>query len=72
MTGDTADWVAVELEAGTTYQIGLSGRGMSDDPAADTVLTLRDSKGGMIAMNDDIKSLGSGPAPVMKRTSTQV
>ena len=61
MTDDTADWVAVELEAGTTYQIGLSGRG-EDNPAADTVLTLRDSKGGMIDMNDDINSLGGGPA----------
>ena len=26
--GDPEDWVAVELEAGTTYQINLSGRGM--------------------------------------------
>ena len=53
-----ADWVAVELEAGTTYQIGLSSRG--DEGADDTVLVLRDSKGGMIAMNDDIRSIG-GP-----------
>ena len=63
MTGDTdADWVAVELEAGTTYQI---------EPfwpwhgwmvlADDTVLMLRDSKGGMIAMNDDINSIGTRP-----------
>ena len=62
MTGDTEDWVAVELEAGTTYQINLSGRGMVDDEARadDTVLMLLDSKGGPIAMNDDIRSVG-GP-----------
>ena len=55
-----ADWVAVELEAGTTYEINLSSRGMDDDEARaeDTVLMLLDSKGGMIAMNDDINSGG--------------
>ena len=52
-----SDWVGVELEAGTTYVINLSGRGEMG-AAADTVLVLRDSKGGMIAMNDDIKSVG--------------
>ena len=57
-----ADWVAVELEAGTTYQINLSSRGMGKPMAEDTVLVLRDSKGGMIDMNDDINSLGGGPA----------
>ena len=57
-----SDWVAIELEAGTTYVITLSGRGMGEAMAEDTVLTLRDSKGGMIAMNDDIRSVG-GPSP---------
>ena len=52
------DSVAVELEAGTTYSISLSSRG--DMGAADTVLMLLDSKGGMIDMNDDIRSIG-GP-----------
>ena len=56
-----ADWVAVELEAGTTYSISLSGRG--DDGADDPVLMLLDSKGGMIAMNDDINSVGSEDDP---------
>ena len=54
-----SDWIAIELEAGTTYQITLSGRGMGGDEAEDTVLTVRDSKGGMIAMNDDIRSVGT-------------
>ena len=58
-----ADWVAVELEAGTTYSISLSGRGMDGDEAEDTVLMLLDSKGGMIAMNDDINSVGSEDNP---------
>ena len=56
-----SDWVAVELEAGTTYTISLTGTD-DDDGADDTVLVLRDSKGGMIAMNDDIRSVG-GPSP---------
>ncbi len=54
--GDS-DWIAIELEAGTTYVITLMGA--EEDGAADTVLTLRDSKGGMIAMNDDIRSVGT-------------
>ena len=69
MTDDTADWVAVELEAGTTYQIGLSGRGMGGDEAKDTVLTLRDSKGGMIDMDDDINSLGTPDNPANLNSS---
>ena len=62
MTGDTSDWVAVELEAGTTYSISLSGRptvGMDGAEAEDPVLMLLDSKGGMIAMNDDINPSGN-------------
>ena len=59
--GDS-DWVAVELEAGTTYRISLTGT--DDDAGADdTVLVLRDSKGGMIATNDDINSVGSPDNP---------
>ena len=46
------DWVAVELEAGNTDNITLAGRG--DAGAAETVLKLYDSKGGMIASNDDV------------------
>ena len=56
-----SDWVAVELEAGTTYRISLTGTG--DNAASDTVLMLRDSKGGMIASNDDINSVGSPDNP---------
>ncbi len=56
-----SDRVAVELEAGTTYRISLTGTG--DNAASDTVLMLRDSKGGMIASNDDINSVGSPDNP---------
>ena len=54
-----SDWIGIELEAGTTYVITLSARGMGEAMAEDTVLTVRDSKGGMIAMNDDIRSVGT-------------
>ena len=64
-----ADWVAVELEAGTTYQINLSGRGMGMAMAEDTVLVLRDSKGGIIDMNDDINSLGTPDNPANLNSS---
>ena len=57
-----SDWVAVELEAGTTYRISLTA-GTGDDAASDTVLALHDSKGGMIASNDDINSVGSPDNP---------
>ena len=58
-----SDWVGIELEAGTTYVINLSARGDAPAHAEDTVLVLRDSKGGMIAMNDDIKSVGDARGP---------
>ena len=56
-----ADWVAVELEAGTTYQIDLEGVDGADGEggADDTILMLLDSKGDVIAMNDDIRSIGT-------------
>ena len=64
-----SDWVAVELEAGTTYSISLSGRGEGEAMAEDTVLVLRDAKGGMIAMNDDIKSVGNAQGPANLNSS---
>ena len=59
--GDTEDWISIELEAGTTYTISVSGTLSGDDGGEmDTILTLYDSKGGMVDMNDDTKdSLGS-------------
>ena len=59
--GDTEDWIGIEMEAGTTYTISVSGTLSSDNGGEmDTILTLLDSKGGMIDMNDDTKdSLGS-------------
>ena len=59
--GDTEDWISIELEAGTTYTISVSGTlGGDDGGEMDTILTLYDSKGGMVDMNDDtMTSLGS-------------
>ena len=69
--GDTEDWIAIEMEAGTTYTISVSGTlatgdltttPAGTDPAGemDTILTLYDDKGGMIDMNDDTEDgLGS-------------
>ena len=59
--GDTEDWIGIEMEAGTTYTISVSGTlasaGMGE---MDTILTLYDDKGGMIDMNDDTEEgLGS-------------
>ena len=51
--GDTADWIGIEMEAGTTYTITVTGDLSSGDGAMDTILTLYDDKGGMIATNDD-------------------
>ena len=64
-----SDWVGIELEAGTTYVINLSGRGTGGAEAEDTVLILRDAKGGMIAMNDDIKSVGNAQGPANLNSS---
>ena len=63
--GDTADWIGIEMEAGTTYTITVSGTlaasgGQMNDGEMDTILTLYDDKGGMVDMNDDTEEgLGS-------------
>ena len=52
--GDTEDWIKIEMEAGTTYTISVSGTLSSEgNGKMDTILTLLDSKGGEIRMNDD-------------------
>lgn len=53
-----SDWIGIDLVAGTSYRFTVEGR---DDPAtadddeglADSVLQIRDSKGGVIVENDD-------------------
>ena len=59
--GDTEDWISIELEAGTTYTIGVSGTLSSlNGGEMDTILTLHDSKGEKFDMNDDTEEgLGS-------------
>lgn len=48
--GDT-DWYRVQLEAGQTYQISLNSAG--NDPLGDAWLGLYDTKGSLIAFDDD-------------------
>ena len=48
------DWIGIELEAGKTYKINLSGRGSKGDEAEDTILKLYDAGGTLRAENDDI------------------
>ena len=59
--GDREDWIGIEMEAGTTYTISVSGILSSDNGGEmDTILTLYDDKGGVIDMNDDtMEGLGS-------------
>ena len=49
---DDEDWIRIELTAGMVYTISLSGAEEGGSP--DTILTLYDSKGGLIDSNDDI------------------
>ena len=52
--GDTADWIGIEMDAGTTYTITVTGTLSSTNGGAmDTVLSLIDSKGTSFMMNDD-------------------
>ena len=46
------DWIRIELTAGMVYTFSLSGAAV--DGSNDTVLSLHDSKGGLIESNDDI------------------
>ena len=46
------DWIRIELTAGMVYTFSLSGA--ADGGSNDTVLSLHDSKGGLIESNDDI------------------
>ena len=63
------DWIVIELTAGNTYTITVAGRATAEDNADtpanneatasmlhDSVLVLRDSKGGLIRQNDDINA----------------
>jgi serralysin len=53
ITSSDSDWVAVTLETGTSYVFSTWGTGGSTTGIGDTVLTLRDSNGAQIAINDD-------------------
>ena len=51
-TKDDKDWIRIELTAGMVYTFSLSGA--AEGGSNDTVLSLHDSKGGLIDSNDDI------------------
>ena len=46
------DWIRIELQAGLTYEINLTGDG--SDGAADTILRIYNSAGAQVAVNDDV------------------
>ena len=68
--GDTEDWISIEMEAGTTYTITVTGiLAGTTTGAMDTILSLMDSKGGMVDMNDDDSGMG-GVSPGSKLVFT--
>ena len=55
-TRDDEDWIRIDLVAGETYEINLTGSG--DNGAADTILEVFNSDGERVARNDDIDTAG--------------
>ena len=53
---DDEDWIRIDLVAGETYEINLTGSG--DNGAADTILEVFNSDGERVARNDDIDTAG--------------
>ena len=50
------DWVRVELTAGVTYTIKLTGEGDAPAKAEDPIVEVRDANGKLIVQNDDISA----------------
>ena len=67
--GDTEDWIGIEMEAGTTYTITVTGTLAGAGGAMDTILSLIDSKGTSFLMNDDDSGMG-GVSPGSKLVFT--
>lgn len=53
LTAGDSDWIAVTLEAGTTYTFAVVGVGALDDSVDDTLLRGRDSSGAELTVDDD-------------------
>ena len=53
LTSGDADWVQIDLVAGTSYVFSLWGTGGSAAGLKDSILTLHDSAGTQVAVNDD-------------------
>ena len=58
------DWIALEMSEGKEYTFTIAG----DDVLTDTVLTLYDSKGGVIMTMDDVDMDGDGRADSLHPT----
>ncbi|MFI4965466.1 MAG: NF038122 family metalloprotease, partial [Caulobacterales bacterium] len=54
------DWFAVQLQAGTSYTIGLVGHQGGGGTLADPMLRLHDAGGAVVAANDDVVA-GANP-----------
>ncbi len=67
--GDTEDWISIEMDAGTTYTITVTGALAGTGGAMDTILSLIDSKGTSFMMNDDDSGMG-GVSPGSKLVFT--
>lgn len=65
---DGADWIAVQLVAGQSYDFAMIAAG--GDPVADPYLTLRDASGNVVAYNDDYDGYDSALSFTATRTGT--
>ncbi len=63
---DDEDWIAVELEAGQLYRIGIEGRDTEPYTLFDPLLTVYDSNGNALASDDDT---GEGRNPLLEFTA---
>ncbi len=63
---DDEDWIAVELEAGQLYRIGIEGRDTEPYTLFDPLLTVYDSQGNALASDDDT---GEGRNPLLDFTA---
>ncbi len=66
--GDS-DWIRVNLVAGQTYRIELNG-GLTNPSVLDTLLTLRDSAGAQVAVNDNAGGAANSQFSIITFTAT--
>ena len=69
LDGD-ADYIAIDLLEGQEYRVDLQGTGL--DAIGDTMLTLRDSEGTIMAQDDDGGAGALFAIAVLRRLNRQV